>query len=73
MTKKILKFWQRISFWNKLKGTFASLGIGTEVTLFIGDSNEIWKWVAAICTIASIVITQAIQDTDNDGEVDLFE
>lgn len=70
---KIMKWWQKVSTWNRIKATFASLGIGSEVALFMGDSAEGWKWFAAGCTIASIVITQAMQDTDNDGEVDLFE
>lgn len=62
-----------MTFWNKLKGILLSLGIGGEITLFIGDSDPIWKVVAGAATFISILITQLIQDNNNNGKPDIFE
>jgi len=67
---KIVRWWQRFSFWTKLKGVFASIGIGSEVALFIGDSHEGYKWLVAGATLIVILITHLVEDKDGDGQVD---
>lgn len=62
-----------MTFWNKLKGILLSLGIGSEITLFIGESHEKWKLFAAVMTFLGIIITQLIQDNNNNGKPDIFE
>ena len=73
MTKKIVKWWQQISFWNRLKGTIGVIGIGGEVALHFADSYPEWKIVAGIATVVALVIAQWFQDSDNDGTADIFQ
>lgn len=70
---KITKWWQRMSFWNKLKLTIGGLGVGSELALIIGDSAHEWKVWAAVATIISVVITIWFEDKDNDGNVDILQ
>ena len=70
---KITKWWQNISFWMKLKAILVSLGIGSEITLYIEDSHSKWKLFAAVMTALGIIITQIFQDNNNNGKVDIFE
>lgn len=70
---KIVKWWMKFSFWTKLKGILASLGIGGEVALFIGDSSEIYKWVWGGATLISLIITYIIEDANGNGVADIFE
>lgn len=70
---KVIKWWMQIKYWTKIKGTVALGGIGTEITLFIADSSDLWKWVAAGATALSYLITIWIEDKNNNGIVDIFE
>lgn len=70
---KVIKFWQKFNFWTKLKATFATLGVGGEISLFIGESHEKWKWLVGGATLLSILITNFIEDKDNNGIVDIFQ
>ena len=62
-----------MSFWDKVKKSIAGVGIGTEVTLFIADSADIWKYVAAGATFMAYLIPVWIEDKNNDGIVDGLE
>jgi hypothetical protein len=73
MTKKVKAFWIKMSFWLKLKASIAVFGVGSEISLFIGDSHDAWKWVAGIATALGLLITIIMEDKDNNGHVDLFE
>jgi hypothetical protein len=70
---KIIKWWQKFSFWMKMKSVLAALGIGGEVALFMGDSGQAYKWLVAGATVVAIIITHLIEDKDNNGVADLFE
>jgi hypothetical protein len=70
---KIIKWWQKFSFWMKAKSILAALGIGGEVALFIGDSGHGYKWLWGGATVVAIIITHLIEDKDNNGVADLFE
>lgn len=70
---KILKWWQRVSFYNKLKATLVSIGIGSEVALHVGDASPLWRWFTVAATVVSIIITNFIQDENNNGQADIFE
>lgn len=70
---KIVKFWQQFSFWLKLKATFATFGVGGEIALFVGESHEKYKWLVGGATVLSILITNFIEDKNNDGIVDIFQ
>lgn len=73
MTNRAIRWWQRQSFWNKLAATFASLGIGTEVTLYFSGSEHYWKYIAGGATIAAMLVTKWFEDKNNDGISDCFE
>lgn len=69
----MVKWFKTVCFWKKLKGTIAGLGIGSEITLYMMDSHPTWKIVAAISSVVGMLITTWIEDTNNDGIVDLFQ
>lgn len=62
-----------MSFWDKVKKSIAGVGIGTEVTLFIAGSADVWKWVAALTTLLAYWIGIWAEDKNNDGIVDGLE
>lgn len=70
---KVVKWWARFSFYNKLKMIFGLFGIGGEVTNVIADSVPEWHIVTVTATLLAIAITHLIQDQDNNGIVDLFQ
>lgn len=69
----MIKFWHSISFWLKLKLILGGLGIGSEITLFMTEAAQGWKWLAGIATIIAFLITHLIEDKDNNGLADIFE
>ena len=73
MTKQIKHFWEGVSFWMKLKAIIAMFGAGGEITLIITEQSAVWHYITIGATILSILITNVIEDKDNDGIVDLFE
>lgn len=73
MTKKVRTWWRTVTFWNKIKLTLISLGVGSEVTLFVADSSPGWKVFAVVCTAIAIIITNFFNDSDNNGQVDILE
>jgi hypothetical protein len=70
---KIVKFWMRFSFWNKLRALFTALGVGGEFALFVGDSHHGYKIFVGIMTALAIGITHLIEDSNKDGIVDMFQ
>lgn len=70
---KVVKWFKRVSFWQKLKATIAGLGISSEITLYMMDSHPAWKVVAAISSVVGMLITTWVEDKDNDGVVDIFQ
>lgn len=70
---KVVKVWRQFSFWNKIRMTLGAIGIGGEITLYIGDSYDHWKIVAAVATGACILITYFFKDENKNGIVDAFE
>jgi endoglucanase Acf2 len=70
---KVVKFWQKISFWNKLKAIFVSCGIGSEVALYAGDSHIYYRYATVAATVLAVIITQFFEDKDNNGKVDFLE
>jgi hypothetical protein len=70
---KVVKWWKRISFWNKLRSILTALGAGGEVALIIGESSHSYKYVVGIATVVMILITHLIEDRNNNGIADIFE
>lgn len=70
---KMIKWWARISFWNKIRSALTAVGIGSEFALFMFEIGEGWKWFAGLATLMVIGITHIVEDANGDGEVDIFE
>jgi hypothetical protein len=73
MTQKIRRFFETVSFWNKVRGALTALGASGEFAVWANQAGEGWHWVVGIATVLSIFITYFITDSDNDGVVDSFE
>lgn len=73
MTKKIKHWWKRQDFWNKLQGALLSLGVGSEITLFLSESHPKWKLFAGAATISAMIITKIFEDKNNNNISDIFE
>lgn len=67
------KFWKQVSFWNKIKAVIAIFGVGGEVTMFATQQGLMWHSVTVTATIIGVIITQFIQDVNNNGVADIFE
>ena len=70
---KLVKTWKTFSFWNKIRLTLGAIGIGGEITLYLGDSYPHWKIIAGIATAVSILITYVFKDDNNNNVADIFE
>ena len=70
---KIITWWKRVSFWNKVRLYLTAIGIGSEATMFWLEMWEGWKWVAGIATLIVIGITHVIEDNNKNGIADIFE
>lgn len=71
---KVVKFWQKVSFWFKLKAVFLSLGIGSEIGLYFGEQEgHGYKIAVGVATAIAMLITHLIEDKDNDGQADIFQ
>lgn len=73
MTKQVIKWWQKFSFWDKIRMMLVSIGIGGEITLYFAESFPKWKIIAGIATVLSLGITYFFKDENKNGEVDIFE
>lgn len=73
MTKKVVKWWQHFSFWDKIRMTLGAVGIGGEVTLYIADLYPDFRIYAALATLACIGITYFFTDKNKNGIVDWME
>lgn len=67
------KIWQSVNFWLKIKATIASIGVGGEITMIATEQSAAWHYATIVATIMGILITNFVEDKDNDGIVDLFE
>lgn len=70
---KMIKTWQKFSFWNKIRLTLGAIGIGGEITLYIQDSYPEWKIVAGCATLGGILITYIFKDDNQNNVADIFE
>lgn len=70
---KIVKAWYKISFWTKIKAVIAMFGTGGEITILASDLGPEWHYVTIGATVLAVLITQFIQDNNNNGIVDALE
>jgi hypothetical protein len=70
---KVKKFWLQMSFWNKIKAVIAAFGAGGEITMLATDQSAGWHFITIGATVLGVLITQFIQDNNNNGIPDAFE
>jgi hypothetical protein len=68
-----MKWWKKISLWNRLKLTFGALGAGGELWMHLQDAAVEWRVYGVVCTALAIIITNWFQDNNNNGIVDIME
>ena len=73
MTKKIIKWYKKMKFWQFIMYIFTPIAITGEGAILALDGNKLWH----IAVFAAVVITGYIKymitDNNNDGIVDSFE
>lgn len=70
---KVIKWWKRFSFWTKVQGISAALGIGSEFALYLGDSHHGWKIFVGVITAIGLALKYIIEDKNANGVVDIFD
>jgi len=73
MTKQVVGWYKKMSFWTKIKAVLVACGAGGEITILIQDSAPWWHGIVVGATFVSIVITNFVKDMNNNGIVDSFE
>lgn len=73
MTKKLIKWYKAMSFWNKVRSILTAIGVGSEFALYLGESSEAYKWVVGGATLLAIIITHGVEDKNSNGVADIFE
>ena len=70
---KVISIWKRFSFWTKVQGISAALGVGSELALYIGDSHHGWKIAVAIITGIGMALKYIIDDKNGNNIIDIAE
>lgn len=70
---KVIKFWKTVSFWTKVQGISATLGIGSEFALYMGDSHHGWKIFCGALSAVGILLRYFIEDKNKNNVVDILE
>lgn len=73
MIKTVNSWWRKISFWNKIRLMIGALGVGGEITLYLGNAYVGWNIVAGLATFIGLGLTLFVTDANNDGIVDGLE
>ena len=73
MTKQVISWWRKFSFWNKIRLALGSVGVGGEVTLYFADSYPHWKLIAGGATVIAVMITYLFKDDNKNDVADIFE
>lgn len=70
---KVVKFWKRFSFWNKVRVTLTAVGVGGEGIMYLIEALPEYKVYAAIATVVSFLITYVFTDNNNNNIVDFLD
>lgn len=68
-----IKYWQQISFWNKVNNTIQVIGTFTQLSLIFGESQHIYNVMVALIQLAGMLLPIWFTDENKDGRVDVFE
>lgn len=67
------KWWENISFYNKLKATLAGVLVIVEAQLIREDAHYLWHGVSVVCGIIVLIITNWFEDKNGNGKADIYE
>ena len=70
---KVVKWWERVSFWNKFKMVCLSVGVSSELGMHFSDIGNIWKIIVGCMAFAGVVAGIIFDDKDGNGIADPFE
>lgn len=70
---KVIKYWMRFSFWNRVRFILAGVGLGTEVGMILLEMGNFWKGLVVVAAIATIILTYGVEDKNNNDIVDALE
>ena len=68
-----MKIWQKTSFWEAIKRTFATFSGPAVVGVNEFGAADKWVILAGIFAMLGGIISIWCSDNNNNGEVDLFE
>jgi len=64
---------KKFSFWQKVKAICLSLGVGGEIALYSEGADGKWKAAVLVATVLGILITNIIEDKNNNDIIDILE
>lgn len=67
---KVIKWYQRISFWTKIKFLLAPISIGGAVTVYTTDSNKGLYLLPLVAYAIVHIVDTMFKDEDGDGKID---
>lgn len=70
---KIEKWWQHVSFYNKIKATATGVVALIETKLLISEADAKWHYLSIGLGVIALIITHWFQDNNNNGKVDFME
>ena len=70
---KVVKWWERVSFWNKFKMVCLSVGVSSELGMHFSDVGNTWKIAVGCIAFTGVVIGIVFDDKDSNGIADIFE
>lgn len=73
MTKKIVRWWHKIKYWDKIRMFIGAFGIGGEIGLHMMEFDAQTKVLGMICTAIALFITLFIKDDNSNGIIDITE
>lgn len=73
MTKQVIKWWQKFSFWTKLKLALIPFSLGEALAVHFTDSSKFLYIIPPAVYFLLYAIENFIKDENGDGIVDGWE
>lgn len=70
MTKQVVKWFKRFSFWNKIRLFLIPISMGGALTIYLEDANKGFYLTPLVAYAIIHIIETFIKDEDGDGEID---
>lgn len=73
MTKKIIRWYKKMTFWNFVLKVIAPIATGGELAVYFAEGHPSFYWIIGIAAGITIYIKAFFKDDNKNGIVDLFE